>query len=112
MMSSNADGRFVREIGIFVPLVVLTLLFGFWPKPVLDMSSASVDALVAQDKPLVVVVTRLGKADERTFQALGDRTRLRILALLSTGEVCVCDIHESLDLPQPKVSRQMAKISG
>jgi NADH-quinone oxidoreductase subunit M len=37
-----------REIGIFVPLVVLTLLFGFWPKPVLDMSSASVDALVAQ----------------------------------------------------------------
>jgi NADH:ubiquinone oxidoreductase subunit 4 (subunit M) len=27
-----------REIGIFVPLVVLTLLFGFWPKPVLDMS--------------------------------------------------------------------------
>ena len=37
-----------REVGIFVPLVVLTLLFGFWPKPVLDMSSASVNALVAQ----------------------------------------------------------------
>ena len=45
---------------------------------------------------------------ERTFQALGDRTRLRILALLSTSEVCVCDIHESLDLPQPKVSRHLA----
>jgi NADH-quinone oxidoreductase subunit M len=37
-----------REITIFAPLVVLTLLFGFWPKPVLDMSSASVNALVAQ----------------------------------------------------------------
>ncbi len=37
-----------REITIFVPLVALTLLFGFWPKPVLDMSSASVNALVAQ----------------------------------------------------------------
>jgi NADH-quinone oxidoreductase subunit M len=37
-----------REIGFFAPLVILTLLFGFWPKPVLDMSSASVDALVAQ----------------------------------------------------------------
>jgi NADH-quinone oxidoreductase subunit M len=37
-----------REIGLFAPLVILTLLFGFWPKPVLDMSSASVDALVAQ----------------------------------------------------------------
>ena len=37
-----------REIGLFAPLVILTLLFGFWPKPVLDVSSASVDALVAQ----------------------------------------------------------------
>jgi NADH-quinone oxidoreductase subunit M len=37
-----------REITIFVPLVALTLLFGFWPKPVLDISSASVNALVAQ----------------------------------------------------------------
>ena len=45
---------------------------------------------------------------ERTFQALGDQTRLRILALLATGEVCVCHIHESLQLPQPKVSRHLA----
>jgi NADH-quinone oxidoreductase subunit M len=37
-----------REILIFTPLVALTLLFGFYPKPVLDMSSASVNALVAQ----------------------------------------------------------------
>ena len=36
-----------REMFIFAPLVVLTILFGFYPKPVLDMSSASVDALVA-----------------------------------------------------------------
>ena len=35
-----------REIGIFAPLVILTLLFGFYPKPVLDVSSASVTALV------------------------------------------------------------------
>ena|SRR5688500_2173917 len=45
---------------------------------------------------------------EALFQALADRTRLRILALLLTGEVCVCDIHESLELPQPKVSRHLA----
>jgi ArsR family transcriptional regulator len=44
----------------------------------------------------------------RLFQALGDPTRLRILALLLTGEVCVCDIHESLKMPQPKVSRHLA----
>src|SRR5438045_7420258 len=42
------------------------------------------------------------------FQALGDRTRLRILGLLLTGEVCVCDIHESLKIPQPKASRHLA----
>ena len=42
------------------------------------------------------------------FQALGDPTRLRILGLLLTGEVCVCDIHESLDIPQPKASRHLA----
>ena len=45
---------------------------------------------------------------ERLFQALGDTTRLRILGLLLTGEVCVCDIHESLRTPQPKVSRHLA----
>lgn len=45
---------------------------------------------------------------ERVFRALADRTRLRILALLMTGEVCVCHIHETLRLPQPKVSRHLA----
>ena len=42
------------------------------------------------------------------FQALGDPTRLRILGLLLTGEVCVCHIHESLRIPQPKASRHLA----
>lgn len=45
---------------------------------------------------------------EDLFKALGDRTRLRILALLNAGEVCVCNIHESLNLPQPTVSRHLA----
>ena len=35
-----------REMLVFAPLVILTLLFGFYPKPVLDMSSASVQALL------------------------------------------------------------------
>src|SRR4249919_2206817 len=45
---------------------------------------------------------------EALFQALGDATRLRILGLLLTGEVCVCDIHESLKIPQSKASRHLA----
>ena len=48
------------------------------------------------------------QAIERLFQALGDATRLRILGLLLTGEVCVCDIHESLKISQPKASRHLA----
>jgi NADH-quinone oxidoreductase subunit M len=35
-----------REILVFAPLVILTLLFGFYPKPVLEMSSASVASLI------------------------------------------------------------------
>jgi len=45
---------------------------------------------------------------ETLFKALADATRLRILGLLLTGEVCVCDIHESLKIPQPKASRHLA----
>jgi ArsR family transcriptional regulator len=45
---------------------------------------------------------------EMLFKALADATRLRILGLLLTGEVCVCDIHESLKIPQPKASRHLA----
>ena len=49
---------------------------------------------------------------ERLFQALADATRLRILGLLLTGEVCVCDIHESLKIFQPKASRHLAYLPG
>src|SRR4051812_42841963 len=45
---------------------------------------------------------------ETLFKALADATRLRILGLLLTGEVCVCHIHESLRISQPKASRHLA----
>ena len=45
---------------------------------------------------------------ESLFKALADSTRLRILGLLLTGEVCVCHIHESLKVPQSKASRHLA----
>src|ERR1700745_25299 len=45
---------------------------------------------------------------ETCFRALADATRLRILGLLLTGEVCVCHIHESLKIPQSKASRHLA----
>lgn len=51
--------------------------------------------------------TRLASL-EILFKALADRTRLRILGLLLDGEVCVCHIHESLGVQQPKASRHLA----
>src|ERR1044071_6126148 len=45
---------------------------------------------------------------ESVFKALADKTRLRILALLGNNEVCVCHLHDSLDVPQPTVSRHLA----
>ncbi|MCU1384397.1 MAG: transcriptional regulator, ArsR family [Acidobacteria bacterium] len=47
-------------------------------------------------------------AMETLFKALADSTRLRILGVLLTGEVCVCHIHESLKITQPKASRHLA----
>src|SRR6059036_3913931 len=47
-------------------------------------------------------------AMERVFQALADTTRLRIVGLLLSGEICVCHIHESLGISQPKASRHLA----
>jgi ArsR family transcriptional regulator len=44
----------------------------------------------------------------RLFKALGDETRLRIVALLSHGELCVCHLQQALGLSQPNVSRQLA----
>jgi NADH-quinone oxidoreductase subunit M len=35
-----------REVVVFAPLVILTILFGVYPKPVLDMSAASVAQLI------------------------------------------------------------------
>jgi ArsR family transcriptional regulator len=42
------------------------------------------------------------------FRAFSDRTRLRLLHLLHDGELCVCDLVETLQVPQPKVSRHLA----
>lgn len=48
------------------------------------------------------------EALEQLFQALGDRTRIRLLNLMTEGEVCVCFFVEVLAEPQPKISRHLA----
>jgi len=49
----------------------------------------------------------------RIFKSLSDETRLRILQLLITnGELCICDLMESLGLPQSTVSRHVAYLKN
>jgi ArsR family transcriptional regulator len=49
-------------------------------------------------------------APDQLFKTLSDPTRLRLLNLLAQGEVCVCDLHGTLGIDQPKVSRHLAQM--
>lgn len=44
---------------------------------------------------------------EAMFKALGDGTRLRIMSILLNQELCVCEIVETLKLPQSRISRHL-----
>lgn len=44
------------------------------------------------------------------FKALGDKTRLRILALLKVEELCVCELVDILGMTQPAVSQHMRRL--
>jgi ArsR family transcriptional regulator len=47
------------------------------------------------------------KRQSRLFKALADKTRLKILMLLDTREMCVCEIMVALDLTQPTASHHL-----
>ncbi len=48
----------------------------------------------------------------KSFKALGDETRLKIIGLLQQGELCVCDLMEVLELPQSTISRHLAYLKN
>lgn len=48
----------------------------------------------------------------QVYQCLCDVTRLRILNLLSEGELCVCHFQKILGEPQVKVSKHLAYLKG
>ena len=60
-------------------------------------------------KELANEVSKLIVAEKqsRIFKALADETRLRILCLLRTREMCVCEIMIALDLTQPTASHHL-----
>lgn len=52
------------------------------------------------------------KTDLAVFKALSDETRLRILFLLTTGELCVCELVAVLEMPQGKISRHLSVLKN
>jgi ArsR family transcriptional regulator len=50
--------------------------------------------------------------EHEVFKALSEPIRLRIMALLTTGELCVCDLTQVLGLPQSTVSRHMNRLKA
>ena len=42
-----------------------------------------------------------------TFKVFGDKTRIKILYVLHTCELCVCDIAQLLDMNQSAISHQL-----
>jgi len=45
---------------------------------------------------------------ERLLGAAGDSTRIRILLLLASREMCVCELESALGLPQPTASHHLS----
>lgn len=43
----------------------------------------------------------------RMLKILADENRLRIIACLSTGEKCVCQLTEAIDIPQNLMSHHL-----
>ena len=57
---------------------------------------------------LIFVKPHMSQNLEPIFAALADHTRLRLLNLVSRGEICVCYFVEILGEAQPKISRHLA----
>jgi NADH-quinone oxidoreductase subunit M len=58
-----------REIAVMAPLIILTLLFGFYPAPILDVTAQSVKKLVAQHEQAVKVTRSATAAQQKQAQA-------------------------------------------
>jgi ArsR family transcriptional regulator, arsenate/arsenite/antimonite-responsive transcriptional repressor len=46
----------------------------------------------------------------KTFKALSDETRLRILNVLTERECCVCEVMQALEISQTRASRNLSSL--
>jgi ArsR family transcriptional regulator, arsenate/arsenite/antimonite-responsive transcriptional repressor len=85
-------------------VVVIFGLANIWVRDIFVNANMSSPCCSAKPAPKVKDLDALTDV----YAALADPTRLRILALLRDGEICVCHLHASLDVPQPTASRHLA----
>ena len=104
-----------REPGVFDP-VGSTLKFGQRREAPLTTSPFRTEPPTFDTPICLYNNLRMSKSSStldvapmsRLFKALGDDSRLRIVALLAHGELCVCHVEEALKLSQPNASRQLS----
>lgn len=65
---------------------------------VIDLVRRCKESEVAQD---------VEKEIYKVFKALGEPTRLKIIKILSVQGLCVCELSETLDMLQPRVSQHL-----
>lgn len=74
--------------------------------PLTDVSAAACCSPLAKE----TIAPADAESVARTFKALGDPTRVRILSIVASHvdqEACVCDLQDPLGLSQPTVSHHL-----
>ena len=66
------------------------------------------DQVLAAQERLIDGLTSTHLA--RTFQALSDPTRVRLISALTNAELCVCDLAAVLGMSQSAVSHQLRSL--
>ncbi|WP_167132103.1 ArsR/SmtB family transcription factor [Paramicrobacterium chengjingii] len=75
-----------------------------------DTESAGSEASCCTHEADALVDDDTARELARVFKALGDPTRVKLLALITAsaeGELCVCNLTEPVGLSQPTVSHHM-----
>ena len=75
-----------------------------------DVAHADPDRLAVRRAALLPAATLAPLAE--TFKVLGDITRVRLLDVLSHGELCVCDLAALVGLSESAVSHQLRLLRG
>ena len=82
------------------------------PIPPPDCEADHLDQTTTTVRRQQLLTPRTVEGLAETFRVLGDPTRVRILDVLSSGELCVCDIASLIGISESAVSHQLRLLRG